>query len=176
MSLSRTPAESRFPVKRALAYFALAYILVNILATAVSVTYSVIANAAQPAPGTSLFKAPAFEATVPYHVLIMVIVWPAFAWRYFRRRAIADRESMRKETIRLSFLWLVSALVTDFVLFVVPDFFVPYTYSFTPYDFYIDYQPWISLIYAAIYAGPWIHFALSRRSRTPANSKVAHIT
>lgn len=165
MHQPKQTTHNALPIKRALAYFAAAYIMVNILATIVSVVYGVLTNAAQPVPGTSLLKAPAFKATVPYHVLIMVVVWTIFAWAYFRKRSIHSREQMRHEVMRLSLFWLCAAMIADFICFVVPSFFTHYTYSFTPHDFYVNYQPWISLIYLAIFISPWIYFGLPKQNK-----------
>jgi hypothetical protein len=33
---------------------------------------------------------------------------------------------------------------------------VPNPWKMTPHEFYVDCQPWITLIYAAIFAGAWL--------------------
>jgi len=145
---------SQFATKRAFLLFFLAYVVVNILATGISVVYSVVNHSPQPQDlGVGLLQAPAFVATVPYQVLIMYIVWPLFVWLYFRNRTINTSEIKR-----LAWFWLVSAILADFVFFVLPKAIISAdAYAFTPYEFYVEYQPWITLIYLAIFLSPWIY-------------------
>ena len=151
--------EKGFDIKRALIYFFVAYIVVTILATAVSVLYGVVYPSPQPEElGVSLLKAPSFTATVPYHVLIMLLVWPAFAWVYFRKRQPQNRDGELKEALRLSFFWLAAAMIVDFACFVL----IKHPWSLTPYEFYVEYEPWIGLIYISIFLSPLICLGLLR--------------
>jgi preprotein translocase subunit SecY len=68
-----------------LALFFAAYILVTILAAATTEIYGSISKPPPAAPGVSPVKAPVFLATVPYHVLIMLVVWTIFALIYLKR-------------------------------------------------------------------------------------------
>jgi hypothetical protein len=108
--------------------------------------------------GVSLLKAPSFIATVPYHVLIMLLVWPLFAWVYFRKRRPPDRHHEVVETVRLSLLWLAAAMIVDFVCFVL----IKHPWSLTAHEFYVEYEPWIGLIYISIFLSPLIRLGLSR--------------
>jgi len=100
----------------------------------------------------SVLQAPAFVATVPYHVLIMLIIWPVFAWIYFKRPKQPSILKQMTETRNLSFLWVFAAIIVDFVGFVL----IKNPYSLTPHEFYVLYQPWISLIYISIFLSPFI--------------------
>ena len=137
--------------KRALGCFFAAYIIVSVLATAISVTYAIIYKSAPAMNGTSMMQAPSFVATVPYHVLIMLLVWPFFTRIYFQKRM-----QQLRETLWLSACWVLTAIAVDFVGFVL----IKHPYSFTPYEFYVLYQPWISLIYAAIFLSPFIRLVM----------------
>ncbi|WCT13873.1 hypothetical protein [Mucilaginibacter jinjuensis] len=137
-------------LKRAIGYFFAAYIIVTILASATSVTYGIVFHTPPPAPGQSVLQAEEFTATVPYHVLIMLIIWPLFAGLYFKRPKAAAQ--VKQETRSLAFFWLVAAMITDLVCFVL----IKNPYSLTFHEFYVLYQPWISLIYLAIFLSPWI--------------------
>jgi hypothetical protein len=148
---------SRLALGPAFLYFLAAYVLVSILAAAVSETYAAINHSPDPQPGQSILQAPAFVATVPYHVLIMVLVWPLFAWLYFRKRRSPDAQLERKQSLQLGTLWMVSAMLVDFVGFVL----IKNPWSMTPHELYVVYQPWISLIYLSIFLSPWIRLALS---------------
>lgn len=137
-------------LKRALSLFLTCYVIVTILASAISIIYAIIYKTPAPPPGITVLKSASFVATVPYHVLLMLIVWPFFAWIYFRRSGNATTSA---EAWQISFLWLLSAIVLDFVGFVL----IRHPYSLTPHEFYIDYQPWITLIYCAIFLSPWVY-------------------
>jgi small-conductance mechanosensitive channel len=155
--------EKGFDIKRALIYFLIAYVMVTILATAISVLYGMVYPSPQTEGlGVSLLKVPSFTATVPYHVLIMLLIWPAFAWVYFRKRQRQNRDRELKEALRLSVFWLAAAVVVDFVCFVL----IKHAWSFTPYEFYVEYQPWISLIYISIFLSPLIYLGLLRLRST----------
>ena len=151
--------EKGLDTRRALIYFFIAYGVVTVLATATTITYGIIYHSPQPQElGVSLLKAPSFVATVPYHVLIMLLVWPVFAWVYFRKRRQENQYKEVMETLRLSFFWLAAAVIVDFVCFVV----IKHPWSLTPHEFYVEYEPWISLIYISIFLSPLIRLALSR--------------
>jgi hypothetical protein len=152
----------KLATKRALILFCIAYLAVNIVATAISVTYGVVNHSPQPQDlGVGLLEAPAFANTVLYQALVMYVIWPLFAWLYFRKRSA--KGISRQEIWSLSWVWAISAMVADFVFFVVPKVLIPAdVYAFTLHEFYVDYQPWISLIYIGIFTSPWIYFGLAR--------------
>ena len=160
------PNRSRLAIIPAFIYFLIAYVLVSILASAVSETYAAVNHSPDPQPGQSILQAPAFVATVPYHVLIMLLVWPLFAWLYFRKRRPSDPQQERKQTLQLGILWLLSAMLVDFVGFVL----IKSPWTMTPHELYVIYQPWISLIYLSIFLSPWIRLWLSK-SRTASSTK-----
>ena len=64
-------------------------------------TYAAINHSPDPQPGQSILQAPAFVATVPYHVLIMLLVWPLFAWLYFRKRRPVQFAAGTRQTLQL---------------------------------------------------------------------------
>jgi hypothetical protein len=39
---------------------------------------------------------------------------------------------------------------------------IKHPYSLTPREFYVEYEPWIGLIYFAIFLSPFIRVGLSR--------------
>jgi hypothetical protein len=53
----------------------------------------------------------------------------------------------------------------DFLGFVAID----HAWSLTPPEFYVDYQPWITLIYAVIFASPLLALAMLWRRATAAH-------
>lgn len=148
----------KIKLTRALVLFFIAYIIVTVLAATTTETYSAIYKTPPPSPGMSVLQASGFVATVPYHVLIMLIIWPVFAWIYFKKPQQQNLAQQSVETIQLAFLWLLAAAIVDFVGFVL----IKNPYSLTPHEFYVLYQPWISLIYLSIFLSPFIRLWISR--------------
>jgi hypothetical protein len=152
--------RSGLAIAPALACFVAAYVLVTVLASGLTIGYGAYRPLPEPEQlGVGMLEAPAFVATVPYHVLIMLLVWPLFAGLYFRWRRPGRIGQEARQTGQLAALWLVAAIVTDYVGFVLID----NPWRMTARELYVDYQPWISLIYLSIFASPWIRLALSRR-------------
>jgi hypothetical protein len=151
-------SRSGLAIIPALIYFLIAYVLVTVLAAGLTITYATVKHSPEPQPGMSILQAPAFVATVPYHVLIMLLIWPFFAWLYFRKRRPATSQEESRQTLRLAMLWLISAMVADFVGFVL----FKNAWSMTPHELYVVYQPWITLIYISIFLSPWIRVWISR--------------
>ncbi|GGM56518.1 hypothetical protein ACFFX1_29360 [Dactylosporangium sucinum] len=141
---------------RALAWFVPAYLIVTVLASASTLIYAGVNDtAAADEAASSMVTAPSFTATVPYHVLIMLLVFTPAAYLYFRRPRGGNQT---RETLLLALCWLAAAMVVDFVGFVV----IQNPWSMPAREFYVDYQPWISLIYLAIFASPWLRLAAVR--------------
>lgn len=137
-------------------YFAAAYLLVTVLATATSIIYGTVKELPPVTPGDSILHDPAFVATVPYHVLIMLIVWPIFAALYFRKPK--GIQTQRKESLQLAVVWVVEAIVADILFFIL----IKHPYTLTVYEFYVLYQPWITLIYVSIFISPFLRLVLAR--------------
>ena len=159
MTTAEHASQNRFAIGPALIYFGVAYIVVTVLAAGLTMTYGAINHSPEPHElGVGILEAPAFVATVPYHVLIMLFVWPIFAVWYFRKRRPASRQQESKQTLFLASLWLMAAIVVDFAGFVL----IKNPWSMTPRELYVGYQPWITLIYVSIFLSPWIRLGLSR--------------
>ena len=95
-------SRSGLAISPALIYFLIAYVLVTVLASGLTITYATVNHSPDPQPGVGMLQAPAFVATVPYHVLIMLLIWPLFAWLYFRKRRPASSEEESQQTLRSS--------------------------------------------------------------------------
>ncbi len=91
-----------------------------------------------------------YERTKPWHPLYNIIVFPLFAWLYLSgltAPALSD-------AIAASLLWGSITVVFDLVGWVL----IKHPWSLTFREFYIDYQPWITLIYITIYASPFLAY------------------
>ena len=59
-------------------------------------------------------------------------------------------------------LWAGISIVIDLVGWVL----IKHPWSLTFKEFYIDYQPWITLIYLAMFIAPMISYFFIRKKRT----------
>jgi hypothetical protein len=145
----------KFNFKKAIINFILAYILVTILAYSLSIIVGIIFELPSSEDlGVSMFKDPAFVMTVPYHLLINLLAWTVFSYFYFKKKE--NNKYQLKETLFLASFWLVMAMAVDFTGFVL----IKSPFSLTPYQFYIEYQPWISVTYLIVFCSPFICYGL----------------
>lgn len=93
-----------------------------------------------------------YEKTKPWHPLYNIIIFPLFAYIYF----------CGSETVTLanaattSLIWGTITIVFDLIGWVL----IKHPWSLTLKEFYIDYQPYITLIYISIYASPFIAYGI----------------
>lgn len=93
-----------------------------------------------------------YEKTKPWHPLYNLIVFPLFAWLY-----LSGLETVSLSDVAVtSLLWGTITVVFDLFGWVV----VKHPWSLTFRQFYLDYQPWITLIYLIIYASPFLAWRL----------------
>lgn len=141
--------------KRAILNFVWAYIIVTILAYSISIMAAIIFKLPSYQDlGVSLFEDPAFVMTVPYHLLINLLVWTLFSYWCLRKQNLS--EYGLKDIFYLSTLWLVLALIVDFVCFVL----IKTPLSLTPHQFYVEYQPWISITYLLVFISPFVSYKI----------------
>jgi hypothetical protein len=146
--------------RKASGNFILAYILVTILCYLVSsMAENVFQLPNEKELGVGVFEAPSFVQTVPYHLLINLIVWTLFAWRYLANK-INDSHWWR-ESVLLGLLWLVFALAADFTAFIL----IKSPFSLTSHQFYIEYQPWITITYSIVIISPLLCYTFLRHSK-----------
>jgi hypothetical protein len=142
-------------VKKSVILFLLSYIIVTILAYGSSFAAAMLFKLPSHIdPGVSIFEDPAFVMTVPYHLLINLLIWVLFSYLYLRK---VDKQYFWKEMYILSVTWLIAAMFVDLVFFVL----IKTPYSLTAHQFYIEYQPWISITYFIVLLSPFIAAALA---------------
>ena len=93
-----------------------------------------------------------YEKTKPWHPLYNIIIFPIFAYLYFKG---LDTISL-SNVIYTSLIWGTIAVVFDLVGWVL----IKHPWSLTFKGFYVDYQPWITIVYITIYASPFITYGL----------------
>ena len=93
-----------------------------------------------------------YERTKPWHPLYNIIIFPIFAYLYFNRLETVTLSN----AIATSLIWGTITVVFDLIGWVL----IKHPWSLTLKEFYIDYQPWITLIYITIYASPLITYGI----------------
>ena len=93
-----------------------------------------------------------YEKTKPWHPLYNIIIFPIFAYLYFKGLDTITFSNV----IYTSLIWGTITVVFDLVGWVL----IKHPWSLTFKEFYIDYQPWITMIYVTIYASPFITYGL----------------
>ena len=93
---------------------------------------------------------PAYVKTFPFHPLYCIIIWSVFAFLYYRMAKTEKKQ--RKTALYLGSIWSISIVVLDLIGWVIIQH--PYTLSF--YEFYVEAQPWITMVYIAIFASPFV--------------------
>jgi len=93
-----------------------------------------------------------YEKTKPWHPLYNIILFSVFGYVYMRGLA----SPAFSEALITGAIWFAIAIVIDAFGWVIIKH--PWSLSFN--DFYINYQPWITLIYIAIFLGPLIGYAV----------------
>ncbi len=133
--------------RKAIWHFVLAYWLVTILGVLLTIAFMYLYSPPSPQElGVTASQAPAYLMTIPYHPLLNLF-WLPFAWMYLRGFTGVSRPS---EALKLGTFWVVICIVLDLVGWVL----IKHPWAMTFKEFYIDYQPWITLIYLVIFLAP----------------------
>jgi hypothetical protein len=98
---------------------------------------------------TSMYDIVPYAKTVPFHPLYNIIIWPIFAFIYlFQVGAV----NVWREAFILGAIWTLITIVFDVFGWVI----IKHPWRMTFKEMYVDYQPWISLIYISIFVSPII--------------------
>ncbi len=93
-----------------------------------------------------------YEKTKPWHPLYNIIFFTLFGFLYMKGLA----NPSWAEAVITGAIWSGICIVVDLVGWVL----IKHPWRLTFKEFYVDYQPWITLIYIAIFLGPVIGFGL----------------
>jgi hypothetical protein len=147
--------------KKTIINFIWAYIVVTILAYSISILAGIIFKLPSYQDlGVGIFKDPAFVMTVPYHLLINLLTWTIFSHFYFRKKAIDTFRLL--ESFYLGLFWLGLAMTVDLIGFVL----IKSPISLTLHQFYVEYQPWISITYVIVFVSPLVYYGFLKLRRT----------
>ena len=93
-----------------------------------------------------------YEKTKPWHPLYNIVIFSLFGWLYMRglgNPTITD-------ALVTGAVWAAICIVFDLFGWVL----IKHPWSLSFREFYVDYQPWITLIYLAIFLGPIVGYWL----------------
>lgn len=93
-----------------------------------------------------------YEKTKKWHPLYNIIIFPILGWLYMSQ---LDGATLTTALIAGA-IWAVASIIIDLVGWVL----IPHPLRLTFKQFYVEYQPWITLIYIAIFLGPVIGYFL----------------
>jgi hypothetical protein len=100
-----------------------------------------------------------YEKTKPWHPLYAIILFSFFGWLYIK----GIPNPAITEALITGAIWAGMCIVFDVCVWV----FIKHPWSLSFKEFYIAYQPWISLIYIAIFLGPVVGYLFCRGVLTP---------
>jgi len=138
-------AEGHLRKWSAAGWFVAAYVAITILATGFSLALESLMHVGNT---TAPLENPAYLLAEKFFPAFNLLVWTACGWFYFRGHKRGPGSP--REAWRLGVVWLIAAVIVDFVGFVV----IKNPLSLTPREFYIGQFPWIYLIYITVAIGP----------------------
>ncbi|MDR1795089.1 MAG: hypothetical protein LBR25_06810 [Erysipelotrichaceae bacterium] len=130
-------------------WFWLAYLLVTLVGIGHTI-FNIYVLHYKPMDANGMGEA--YEKTKPWHPLYNIILFSVFGWLYMQGLA----KPTFNDAVVTGLLWALICIVFDLFGWVL----IKHPWSLTLSEFYIDYQPWITLIYLAIFAGPVIGYLL----------------
>ena len=96
----------------------------------------------------------AYEKTKPWHPLYNIIIFPIFGWIYMSGLI----EATLTTAAIAGLVWAIASIIIDLIGWVL----IPHPLQLTFKQFYVEYQPWITLIYIAVFLGPVIGYFIAR--------------
>lgn len=94
-----------------------------------------------------------YEKTKPWHPLYNIVFFTLFGWIY-----ISGLDAPTLVTALIAgAIWAVICILVDLIGWVL----IKHPWRLTFKEFYVDYQPWITLIYLAIFLGPVLGYFIA---------------
>lgn len=100
-------------------------------------------------PVKSMYDIVAYAKTVPFHPLYNIVIWPIFAYLVLN---IGGTANLWTDALVLGAVWSIATIVIDLFGWVI----IRHPWAMTWKEMYVDYQPWIALIYLTIFVSPFI--------------------
>lgn len=145
---------SKKDIGMSLLWYWLGYVAVTSVGIAHTIFNILVLHMSSMAQGPGLGQG--YEATKPWHPLYNIILFTLFGFLYLRK----VKEPTFKKAALTGALWSGISIVIDVFGWVI----IKHPWSLTFKQFYVEYQPWITIIYITIFLAPVVSFLLMRRS------------
>lgn len=146
---------SKMDIKMSLIWYAICYVAVTWIGIGHTVFNILVLGMSGMSEGPGLGMG--YEMTKPWHPLYNIILFTVFGILYLRK----VKDLTIKKALLTGALWAGISIVIDLVGWVL----IKHPLSLTFRQFYIEYQPWIMLVYLAMFIAPVIAFLILDRSR-----------
>lgn len=145
-------------LKKAIGYMFLVYWIVTVKVVLLIILLGALFHLPSAAElGVSVGQSPAYLLSMPWHPLVNLPFWLLFSRGYLKR---LPQEKVQSEGWRLGLFWGLVAVVKDYLVWVL----IPSPIQMTHYEMYVEYQPWLTLIYVVIFLSPvLVGWRLARR-------------
>lgn len=131
-------------------WFWLSYIIVTLIGVGHTIFNIVVLHMKSMKDGPGMGEG--YEKTKPWHPLYNIIMFTLFGYLYMHGLEVISFS----EALITGAIWAGICIVFDVFGWVI----IKHPWSLSFKEFYVDYQPWITLIYLAIFLGPILGFLL----------------
>ncbi len=134
----------------AVLYYIAAYIIVTVIGILHTIfnIYVLHYKSMKNSPGMG----EAYEKTKPFHPLYNLLIFPPFAWLYL----LSVSNASIGLALSVGAMWVAITIIGDLIGWVL----IKHPWSLSFREFYLDYQPWISLTYLIIFLSPLLAYAI----------------
>lgn len=131
-------------------WFWISYIIVTLIGVGHTIFNIVVLHMKSMKDGPGMGEG--YEKTKPWHPLYNIIMFTLFGYLYMHGLEVISFS----EALITGAIWAGICIVFDVFGWVI----IKHPWSLSFKEFYVDYQPWITLIYLAIFLGPILGFLL----------------
>jgi hypothetical protein len=140
--------------KKSMLCYWIAYFIVTLIGMGHTCFNGFVLKMENKIPIKSMYDITAYAKTVPFHPLYNIIIWPLFAFLYYKM--VKPIEKKWKTAFLLGLTWLLITIIFDVFGWVI----IKHPWAMTWKEMYFDYQPWITIIYLTIFISPFIGMLL----------------
>lgn len=136
---------------RSMLWYWVSYFVVTVIGFAHTFFNVLVLHMGSMAQGPGLGEG--YEATKPWHPLYNIIIFTVFGFIFIKGLA----QPTFKKALTTGLLWSGISIVFDLVGWVL----IPHPLQLTFEQFYIEYQPWIALVYIAMIVAPVLGYLIA---------------
>jgi len=127
-----------------------AYVIVTLVGIGHTIfNWKVLKMDIKPEKVTSMYDILPYAKTIPFHPIYNIIIWPILSLIYLSQVGVTH---IWTEALILGASWALITIVFDVFGWVI----IKHPWRMTFKEMYVDYQPWITLIYISIFVSPFI--------------------